>query len=68
MVKKMSARGWMIVYITAAIILGLIILWMATSDPPRRDFNTNNGASSLKIVEGYNDSFPFHIHSNGFMV
>lgn len=66
--KKLSARGWMIVYITAGIILGLIILWMATSDPPRREFNPKNGSSSLEIVEGYIDSFPCKLHNYGIIL
>ena len=55
----------MVIYITAALLFALIILWMATSKKQKREVNVHNGSHRLQIVEGFTDTIQV---SNPFFV
>jgi hypothetical protein len=52
---RLGAKSWIVVYIVAALVFALIMLWFATARRKRGPVNVHNGASDLDIVEGYSD-------------
>jgi hypothetical protein len=53
--RRMGARGWLVVYIVAALVFALIMVWITTSKPKNPHVRVAAGSGRLEIVDGYMD-------------